>query len=474
MSLTRKIAHNTLIQVIGRGGGGVLSVVALALITRYLGLEGYGIYTTIITFLQVFGILINFGLTIITVQMVSERDEGIDKVMSNIATLRVTSSLVFFGLAPIIALFFPYPAIIKIGIALTSFAFIFQMLIETIVGIFQKHLQMDKPALAEFISRVIYVGLAAAVIFLHKGILFIMVALNIANFVWLLIILYYASKLVKLKPAFDWTLWKEILRRAWPIGLSIILNLIYLKADVIILSVYKPQTDVGLYGAPYKLIDALTTFAMMFMGLILPILASAWAKNNIERFKAVFQKTFNLVTIFVVPMIVGTYFVAKKIMIFIASADFAGSGKILSILVIGAGGLFVGSLFAHTIVAIDKQKAVIWGYAIDAALSLVGYIIFIPKYSYLGAAWVTVFSEILIAIISLFIVYKYTGILPKFAKIFFKSALAVVPMAAALYFLKDAHAVISLLAGAAIYAGFIILFRGITLAEVKQIIRLKA
>ena len=474
MSLTRKIAHNTIYQIIGRGGAGILAIVGIALITRYFGREGFGIYTTITAFLMFFGIIANFGLTTITVQMISERDDGISPIISNIFTLRLFSSIFFLSLAPIVSLFFPYPTIIKVGIALTSFAFLFQMLTETIIGIFQKHLQMYKPAMAEFASRIIFVGLIALFIQLEYGILAMMLVLNIANLIWFIITFYYAKKLVKIRLTFDWSVWRKILKRSWPIGLSIILNLMYLKTDVLILSVFKNQEAVGLYGAPYKLIDAITMFAMMFMGLILPLLAASWAKQNKERFKHIFQKTFNGLIIVVVPMIIGTYFISKKMMILMAGNAFADSGIILSILVLGAGALFVGSLFAHVIVALDKQKMVIWGYAIDAAISLVLYFIFIPKYSYIGAAWVTVFSETLIAIIGLWIIYRVTGILPKFLKIFSKSFLATIPMAVALYYLRELHVVFLMSLATIIYGLFIILFKGVTMKEVKEIAKLKA
>lgn len=473
MSLTRKLAHNMIYQVVGRGGAGILAVVGIAFITRYLGREGFGVYTTITSFLMFFGVVINFGITTITVQMISERDDGIEKIMSNVFTLRFASSAIFLSLAPLTALFFPYPAVIKIGIALTTIAFFLQMLGETIIGIFQKHFQTYKPALAEFISKIVFLALVLAFIYFKFGILAMMMALNISNIVWFFICFYFARRLVPIHFAFDWALWKQILRRAWPIGVTIILNLIYLKTDVLILSLVKSQEDVGIYGAPYKLIDALTTFAMMFMGLILPLLASSWAKKNSELFKKTLEKTLSVLIIVVVPMAAGTFFVSERLMVFLAGAEFSASGQVLNILTLGAAALFIGSLFAHTIVAIDKQKKVIWGYAIDAALSFAGYLIFIPRYSYIGAAWVTVFSEVLIAIINFWLVYKYTGLAPKYLKVVAKSVLASVPMALFLYYARGLHVAILMAGAAVIYGVFIILLKGISKEEFRQIVKIK-
>ena len=59
MSYTRKIAHNTIIQMIGKGVSTVIGVVVIGMLTRYLGEGGFGQYTTIMAFLQLFGVLVD-------------------------------------------------------------------------------------------------------------------------------------------------------------------------------------------------------------------------------------------------------------------------------------------------------------------------------------------------------------------------------------------------------------------------------
>ncbi|MBU1895837.1 oligosaccharide flippase family protein, partial [Patescibacteria group bacterium] len=72
MSVTKKIAHNTMVQIVGKIFSTVLGLVALGMMTRYLGAEQFGWYITTIAFLQFVGILIDFGLIPVTAQMMSE------------------------------------------------------------------------------------------------------------------------------------------------------------------------------------------------------------------------------------------------------------------------------------------------------------------------------------------------------------------------------------------------------------------
>ena len=66
MTEIQKIAHNTLIQVIGKAVTVGLGLLAFAIITRTLGQDGFGQFTTVYGFLAVFGILVDLGLQMTT------------------------------------------------------------------------------------------------------------------------------------------------------------------------------------------------------------------------------------------------------------------------------------------------------------------------------------------------------------------------------------------------------------------------
>jgi O-antigen/teichoic acid export membrane protein len=471
-SLTRRIAHNMIYQIVGKILSTIFGLVALAMMTRYLGQEGFGGYTTIIAFLQFFGILVDFGLTLTTVQMISEPKVEINKITGNLFTLRFFSALIFLGLAPILVLFFPYSATIKIGVAITTFSFLFIALNQILIGVFQKNLRMDKVMISENVGRIVLVGSIATAIYFRQGLLVIMgavIAGSVANF---LINFIFSLKYARIKFAFDFSLWKEILRRSWPIGLSIAFNLIYLKADTIILSVFKSQAEVGLYGASYRVLDVLTTFPMMFVGLLLPVLTASWTEKNFEKLKRIIQKAFDFLVMIAVPIIFGTFFLGEQIMTVVAGNVFVLSGTILKILILAAGAIFIGTLFGHIIVAIQKQRTMIWGYATVAITSLVAYLIFIPRYSFWGAAWVTVYSESMIALLTFLIVYRTTHLLPS-SKIFFKSVLASFAMSIFIWFLREINVLIIITLGAALYFGVLYLLKGYTKETVNEIFKLR-
>ena len=111
-----KIAHNTIIQIVGKIISTIFGLLAVGMMTRYLGTEKFGWYVTAITFLQFVGILIDFGLIPVTAQMLSEPTDDKEKLLKNLLGFRLTTALIFLGVAPFIAMFLPYPLEVKIAI----------------------------------------------------------------------------------------------------------------------------------------------------------------------------------------------------------------------------------------------------------------------------------------------------------------------------------------------------------------------
>ncbi len=476
MSLAKRIAHNTVIQVIGKVVSTVLGLFSLALITRYLGQGGFGEYTTIATFLTFFATIADLGLTLITVQMISGQKESEGKILNNLFSLRLVSAIVFIGLAPLSVIFFPYSQTVKLGVLILAASFVFPALNQVLIGLFQKRLSMDRSAWAEVISRA---ALVLGILIAQKsgaglnGILWASVGSGFVNFI---LHFLFSRKFASIKLEFDFSLWRSIIKRSWPLAVTIVLNLIYLRADTLILSLYQDETVVGLYGAAYKIIDVLTTLPFMFAGLILPIMTAAWEGGKTEYFKKVLQKSFDVMALVALPLIVGAQLLGKPVMTLVAGSDFAASGRILGTLIFAVAAIFLGTMFSHAVIALDKQRKMIGFYLFASVSSLAAYLFFIPRFSVFGAAGVTIYSEVLIALSSAYCVFRYSRFRTNFTSLF-KALGASVIMGLFISVLPASWSgsVISLLLeiflASAVYLLAAYLFRAFSLEDLKAIMK---
>ncbi|MFA5051951.1 MAG: flippase [Patescibacteria group bacterium] len=472
MSYTRKIAHNTIIQIIGKTVSTIIGVVVIGMLTRYLGEGGFGQYTTIMAFLQFFGVLVDMGLYFILVKKISESGADEERISSNIFSLRLVSAIIFLGLAPIIVLWFPYPSVVKLGVLITSISFLAITLNQLLTGIFQKHLRIERVTIAEVAGRIVLLLGTYAAIRSDLSLPWIMAVVSAGSAINFIMLFIFSRKYVRWRWRWEPVIIREVIRDTWPIALSIAFNLVYFKADTIILSLFKSQADVGVYGAAYKVLEVLTTFPAMFAGLILPLLAAAWAAMDRERFARVLGKAFDAMSMIALPLIVGTYFLAQPVMNVIAP-EFRDSGSLLRILIVATGIIFWGNVFGGAVFAINRQRTMMWLYLLVAIISLGGYVVFIPRYSYFGAAWMTVASELLVTISAALIVLisTHTHII---WRVFGKAIVASGIMALVLWLLNGQYWLWSLLAGGGVYVVALYMFKAVTKETIRDIISRKA
>jgi len=469
MSFSKAIKH-TIIQLAGKSFSTLFGVLALAVLTRYLGQEKFGWFTTITVFLQFFGILADFGLTLVTAQMLAQPGVDEEKITSNLFSLRLGISFVFFGSALILIWFFPYPAVIKWGVLIYSASLFMVTLQNIFVGFYQRRTEMMRVAWGDVLGRgLILIGYIIAVL-LKLNIFLIMAVSVVANLAQFLFLWQGVGRYLNICLTYNRDIYLEILRRSWPVAVSIAFNLLYLKADTLILSIFRPQTEVGLYGASYRVIDVLTTIPTIFMGIMLPLLASSFARQNNEEYKKYFRRAFDFLSILAWPLLIGGIMLSSKVMIFLAGSDFAASGNYLRILLIAMFCIFFGVASAHAVLSLNRQKQMIKWYLIDALLSLMGYFLFIPQYGAYAAAWVTVFSEAFIMMVAYLVVCKEGRFLPA-GKVFGKSLTAAILMGVLIFYIQSFNFILVLVMAALFYFLILFLLRGLTREMLKSIIK---
>ncbi|MFA6550914.1 MAG: flippase [Patescibacteria group bacterium] len=464
----RRIAYNTAINFGAKIIATLLGIVSIAVITRYLGTAGFGHYTTIMAFVQFFGILSDFGLTLVTSQLLAKPNANEQKILSNLFTFRFFTALVFLGIAPLAVLLFNYSPEVKLGVAVASLSFFFSALCQIFIGFYQTKLLMARASLAEVGGRFFLTALVVAAAAYDFGLLGMVIATVAGGLAQLIINYLLSLPLTRLKFSFDREIWKEIILLSWPLACTIALNLIYLKADTIILSLLKSPTEVGLYGASYRVIDILVALPFILSGIALPQITAAFNRRDAAGANQIIQRSFDALAIFALPVVIGAQFVATPLMILVAGKDFAPAGPILQLLVIACGAIYLGAIFSHAVIAVNKQKKLIPAYFFVAVTALAGYLIFIPRYSYFGAAGITIYSEIMMSLLTFVVAFYYLKFAPNL-KIFFKALTASLIMAFVLYLFPKLNIFSALSLAAIAYAATL----GILIKkEVKQLFNL--
>lgn len=469
MSLARSIAWNAIITTGARVVGTGVALVTIGFLARYLGKEGFGEYVAAFAFLFIFSVLADLGLYTLLTREISRPGADEKKIVSNLFTLRASALVFFLGLAPLFSLLFPYSPALRLAIIAGAFSYLFLSLAQVLMGVFQKYLRMEMVAIADVAGRLVQFGLVLAVVKIDGGLLGAALAATGGAALNFLIVFLASRRFVRFGLRFDFSYWSFILHQALPIAASLVLTLIYFKIDTVMLSAMKPAGDVGIYGVAYKVLEGLIFFPAVFVGIMLPLLTLSYNTNR-ERFLVFYQRTFDAIAILALPAAVGIFLLSKPITALVGGSDFPESALALAFLAPAIFFIAFGALFGQMIIVLGRQKTGAWIYLAGAVFNFGANLIFIPKYSYLGAAATTVATEILVTVLMFWLVARVVNWCPALS-IFGKAVLATAVMAAAVWYLTPLNVLAPLIGGAVIYLTTLYFLGGIREEEIRLLFR---
>lgn len=465
MNETREIAKNTIWQFGGKIISTILGLVAIAIMARSLGVEQFGWYATAIGFLQFIGIFTDFGFTVVTSTMLSQPAFDKKKLLNNLFTWRLITALLTQGIVPLTIFFFPYPAPIKWAAVIMALSFIGVSLNQVLIAFYQTRLSMHIQAIGEVIGRIVLVAGLALITWGNFGFLPMMAIITLASFAYTGY-LWYRAEPIRLEINRDIS--KAIYQKIWPTALAVIFNCFYLQGDRVILPLYASQIEVGLYGAAYRVIDIALQISSMLIGLLLPLISFAYSRGNRDDFIKESQRAFDLMILFIFPIIAGVFVLAKPIMNFVGGSEFATAGIFLRIQILTMFGICFGMVFGHINLAINRQKQALWVYVAVAILGIVAYFILIPKMGGMGAAWVRVGTELTAGIGLMIITAYYSKFWPRL-RAFIKIAFASTTMGLAVWYIQPANLFLSIITGALIYGALVLLLRVVSRQTINEI-----
>ena len=208
----------------------------------------------------------------------------------------------------------------------------------------------------------------------------------------------------------------------------------------------------------------------MIVGLTMPIM-SRYIFADRDKFKSVAQRTLNLLIVAVIPVVAGVIMTSDKIIGLIAGEGFSDSPMVLNILIIALGFIFLGALFSNIIIAANRQKRLAQIYFVGMIFNVITNLIFIPKYSYFGAAATTVATELLVTSLMVYVIYKTINFIPSFFKILFKALLASLLMVLVLYYFSYLNIFYLVLIGVAVYLPVVYFIGGISKEEIRRLMK---
>ncbi len=399
----RSIAANTLFQIFGKVISTTLGVIITILLTRYLGPAGYGQYTFVLVFVTMFGVIGDWGLSIITIREASKKIEEAGKIIGNVLVIRLVLSIIAALLSIVTINFLPYDNSIRLLVSIASVYLLAISLKTSFQIVFTVKLKLQNWAISEVAANSLALILIILLIKNNGGLPQILWAFNLAHLMAALIAAILAKKLIPVKFSWRQEGSKYLLTEALPMGAILVLFTVYNRMDILILSYFHGDQAVGIYGAAYRIFEVLVLGAAYFTNSILPMI-SKMAVEDREGLRRIFKNSFFFLALMGVGAAVTNFIFAPLGIEIVAGEKFSASVAPLRILSLALIVSYFNHLGGFTLIALGKQW---WSFkiAIVALLfNLALNFILIPKFSYNAAAFTTFLTEGLIVIINVIVI----------------------------------------------------------------------
>lgn len=468
MPLARRIAMNVVLNSLAKVCATVLALAAIGVLTRYLGQDGFGHYATMLAFFAFFNAIGDLGLATVTARELGRpgADEG--RIMSRVLSLRFLSSLVIFSVIPVFVWALPYPGEVRAAIIISGAAFVFASGSMVLNGLFQKHLMMYRVSAIELVGKTVQLGVIAAAAYWDLG--FLVVACSLLAYMAFNIsaVLLVARRFGPLTLSFDPAFWRQFLQESLPVGGAAVITFAYFKMDTILLSIFSTPAAVGIYNLAYKIIENLTFFPAMVVGLVLPVL-SRYIGSERDKFELVANKTLKVFLILLAPLVVGGLILADSLVALVGGEGFAASAAVLRVLIFALVFIFLGNLFNAILIVGNQQARLMRALAFVAVMNISANLFFIERYAYMAAAWISVATEFLVVCIGLFLILRHIRYRPR-VEHGFRIVAAALIMGAGLFLIKEWNIALVLPIGMAMYGAALWLTQAIRQSELKTLI----
>jgi PST family polysaccharide transporter len=242
---------------------------------------------------------------------------------------------------------------------------------------------------------------------------------------WMLLISYgvFIRRHMRIDLTFDWSAVKRLFRDSlsfWAFAMSMT---VYLWVDAMLLAMLAPAAQLGIYGAPTRLVGTLMFVPTIVFAVWLPRLSSAhrWSPESL---KSAAQTPLDLVIVLGAPVAAGAILVARPLIHFLYGNGFGPSIAVFTVLALTIVPVYVNTAVGYILIASRRQLAWTVVMACAGAINAVANVTLIRQFQdrwqsgALGAAWALVITEVAIMITGLLLIRGVIGrhTLVRFAK----------------------------------------------------------
>jgi O-antigen/teichoic acid export membrane protein len=374
-------------------------------LARVLGPENIGLYNFSESYARYFALVAALGISVYGVREIAKKQEQPKALSNTFVELFLINFIATCVLSVVYIFTIVYSNKLSSNATLFYWSFLFFFFqVFVLEWFFTGINQFKYIAVRFFIIRLVFI--AAIFIFIKEANDYVKymqlqvgltLFLGVINFV-------YLFKLIDLKNIriSELNITKH-LKPLFLLFLTIFSISVYLHFDTVLLGILADNESVGYYSAPLKLVKIIIAVLAAITAAMFPKMVQYFEQGNTVEFEKMLKKSFELVVSIGIPTTILVYILAPEIIYILFGTSFEPAIRPLQITAPLILIVSLSTIFGFQILSVHSKDSAILKSAVAGMLfSLVASFIFIPKFKQAGAAYIILFTELLVL---LFFIY---------------------------------------------------------------------
>lgn len=457
-----KIIKNTIIFTAAVVLQKMVSFAYFLYLSSRLAPELLGSYVWALSFTTLFSIGTDLGLSPIFIREAAKDDKNDEKYIRNTISIKLPLIIITLVVCYVVLFLTKADGQIRFLVLAASAVMSFDALSLNFYSFLRAKQKLNYESAGIIGFQIISLLGGVLMLEMTHNIVFVMLALAFASFANF----FYSAVIIKLKfgyalrPAYDKKIIIHFLRLLPAFALSGIFIRIYNVFDCVLLGYIKDNFAVGLYSIPTKIFTALQSLIPgALAAAIYPGMSNFYSTSR-EKFRVLFEKSFNYLGLISIPLALGVYVSAEPIVLTIWP-KYAAAVPAFKVMSLALPFIFLAYPTGLLLRAANRQNANTLNRGIITAVSVALNLMLIPPLGVLGAGITFLVVSILLLILDLIFVgrtekYNFRNIVWYFTRVIAAGA-GMVPVLN--FILKRMPLYGAIIAGAAVFVLLAVLFR---------------
>jgi O-antigen/teichoic acid export membrane protein len=412
VSLTRNVFSQTLGQIISL----LINLFAIALAARYLGVTEFGLFNYLLAIIVILTKIMDLGIAPNIF-----REYSIQKKMELLNTGILIRILAFLIIVVVINLYFflsnvDTREIILSNVLLINLIISSKGFLRELIEIpFKVDLIIHLPITVMLLDNIIFLFLVLIMPYINSGIIYFAAIYTLSNLPGFIIMLFLIEKKYGYRFITKFTSVSWLIKNSFPLFVYTLFNTIFLNIDLLLLKKIDSVYSAGIYSAASRITMPMLIIPIAFIHSVFPKITTDYHNSTSNNFMI---KKFLFKTLFLFSFTIAAIisFKSTEIITFLYGISFSPSGSSLTILLWSQIFLFNSFLVINLLVAYNKQTS-LYLFSITILISnVILNFILIPEYSFVGASYAKLFSNLLGFLITSVVLYNFDRTIYLFEK----------------------------------------------------------